>query len=366
MFYRNRLVSVFGASLAGTFAAVLMLLTPARAAETIDLTVVSGYPPVAAWVKVFKNYFMPEVAKRLAKTGNYQIKWNEGFSGTIAKPAGELDAVENGLADIGMIQTVFHPDKLPLYGIAYATPFVTTDIALVVRTVNTLTERFPAMKNGWAKYNQVFLTTLGTVDNYQVATREPIKGLDDFQGLKIGGAGPNLRYLEGLGATGVASNLVEMYNHLKTGITDGWVIWAEAAYNFKVYEVAPYYIVADLGAVTSIALTANADTWKQLPGEVKDVLSEVSIDYSAELARVVKVTSAESVKKFKAKGGTVIKLSQAQRETWAKRLPNIGKEWAEALDKDGLPGSGVLDAYMDLMRQNNQPILRNWDKDGAQ
>ena len=62
--------------------------TPANATQTINLTVVSGYPPVAAWVKVFKDYYVPEVAKRLAKTGNYKINWNEGFSGTIAKPAG--------------------------------------------------------------------------------------------------------------------------------------------------------------------------------------------------------------------------------------------------------------------------------------
>ena len=337
--------------------------TPANATQTINLTVVSGYPPVAAWVKVFKDYYVPEVAKRLAKTGNYKINWNEGFSGTIAKPAGELDAVEKGLADIGMIQTVFHPDKLPLYGIAYATPFVTTDIGLVVRTVNQLTDKFPAMKNGWGKYNQVFLTTLGTVDDYQVVTTKPIKSLDDFKGLKIGGAGPNLRYLEGLGATGVASNLVEMYNNLKTGVVDGWVIWAEAAANFKVYEVAPYYVEADLGAVTSIALSANKDTWAKLPPEVRTVLADVAISYADELAKHVKKTAAASIKKYVANGGKVIKLSEAQRKTWASELPPIGKEWANGLEKDGLPARAVLTTYMDIMRKNHQPILRNWDKE---
>lgn len=337
--------------------------TQAGAAQTINLTVVSGYAPVAAWVKVFKEYYVPEVAKRLAKTDAYRIKWNEGFSGTIAKPAGELDAVQKGLADIGMIQTVFHPDKLPLYGVAYATPFVTTDIGLVVRTVNDLTDKFPAMKDGWGKYNQVFLTTLGTVDNYQVATSKPIKSLSDFKGLKIGGAGPNLRYLEGLGATGVASNLVEMYNNLKTGVADGWVIWAEAAVNFKVYEVAPYYVVADLGAANSIALSANKDIWAKLPPEVKAVLAEVAIGYGAELAKYVDKVSAASVEKFVANGGKLVKLTPEQRKAWAAALPNIGKEWADGLEKDGLPARAVLGAYMDTMRKNNQPILRNWDKE---
>jgi len=347
----------------GLLAAVtgMAMHTPASAAQTINLTVVSGYAPVAAWVKVFKEYYIPEVSKRLAKTDAYRIKWNEGFSGTIAKPAGELDAVEKGLADIGMIQTVFHPDKLPLYGVAYATPFVTTDIGLVVRTVNQLTQKFPPMKDGWGKYNQVFLTTLGTVDNYQVATSKPIKSLSDFKGLKIGGAGPNLRYLEGLGATGVASNLVEMYNNLKTGVADGWVIWAEAAANFKVYEVAPYYVVADLGAANSIALSANKDTWAKLPPQVKTVLGDVATGYGDELTKYVNRMAAASIEKFVASGGKLVKLTPEQRKAWATVLPNIGKEWANALEKDGLPGRAVLSDYMDAMRKNNQPILRNWD-----
>jgi TRAP-type C4-dicarboxylate transport system substrate-binding protein len=348
---------------ASAVVAILALQNPASAAQTVNLTVVSGYPPVAAWVKVFKDYYVPEVAKRLAKTGNYRINWNEGFSGTIAKPAGELDAVEKGLADLGMIQTVFHPDKVPLYGVAYATPFVTTDIGLVVRTVNQLTQQFPAMKDGWGRYNQVFLTTLGTVDNYQIASRKPIKSLSDFKGLKIGGAGPNLRYLEGIGATGVASNLVEMYNNLKTGVADGWVIWAEAAANFKVNEVAPYYVVADLGAANSIALSANRTAWAKLPPEVKTVLAEVALGYADELAKYVNKTSEASVQRFVANGGKLVKLTPDQRKAWAKVLPNIGKQWAQSLEKDGLPGLAVLSAYMDIMRKNKQPILRDWDKE---
>ena len=38
---------------------------PASAAETIKLTAISGFPPVASWVKVFKEYFMAGVDSRL-------------------------------------------------------------------------------------------------------------------------------------------------------------------------------------------------------------------------------------------------------------------------------------------------------------
>jgi hypothetical protein len=44
-------------------------------------------------------------------------------------------------------------------------------------------------------------------------------------------------------------------------------------------------------------------------------------------------------------------------------LPPIAKQWAQSIDKKGLPGTEVLKAYMDIMRKNNQPIIRHWDRD---
>ena len=44
-------------------------------------------------------------------------------------------------------------------------------------------------------------------------------------------------------------------------------------------------------------------------------------------------------------------------------MPNIAKEWAATLDKEGLPGSKVLTAYMDGVRESGQPVVRQWDKE---
>ena len=143
---------------------------------------------------------MPEVDRRLAEAGGeHRIEWTEGFSGTVVKPRGELEAIETGIGDIGIVVTAFHVDKVPLYNIAFVTPFVTGDLPLVVRTIDELTERFPAMRESWERYNQVYLAATGTVDSYQVVTRRPVRVLDDFRGMKIGGAGPNLLWLEGIG-----------------------------------------------------------------------------------------------------------------------------------------------------------------------
>ena len=213
-----------------------------RSQEIIPLTVIDAYAPTALWVRVFMNYYMPEVDRRLETTGNYEIDWNAAFGGTVAKTGGVLEALQYGLADIGIITSPFHPDKVPFYNISYVTPLVTADIGLVARTVDELVARYPELRSEWDGYNQVFLTAAGAIDTYQVLMNEPISSLDDFQGKKICGVGLNLRYVQGLGSAAVSSNLGDFYNNIATGLTEGTVAWAESAVAYKLYEVAPYMI----------------------------------------------------------------------------------------------------------------------------
>lgn len=37
--------------------------------------------------------------------------------------------------------------------------------------------------------------------------------------------------------------------------------------------------------------------------------------------------------------------------------------WAEDLEDRGLPGGQILKDYMDIMRDNDQPIIRHWDRE---
>ena len=351
------------AFLACVCAAPLTIGGVSRAQEVIPMTVIDAYAPTALWVRVFMNYFMPEVDRRLAETDNYEIDWISAFGGTVAKTGGVLEAIQYGLADIGIITSPYHPDKVPFYNISYVTPLVTADIGLVARSVHEIVDRYPELRQEWDDYNQVFLTAAGAIDTYQVLMSEPIESLEDFRGKKICGIGLNLRYVQGLGAAAVSSNLGDFYNNIATGLTEGTVAWAESAVAYKLYEVAPYMIDIRLGAVTSKVITMNRRTWNQLPDEVRDVLVETAIDYRDELARETDRRAQSSREEFVAQGGTIQPLTSEQRQIWAASLPNMAKEWAEDLEERGLPGRQILRDYMDIMRAHNQPIVRHWDRE---
>ena len=346
-----------------TCATLLGAAKPARTQEIVPLTVIDAYAPTALWVRVFLDYYMPEVDRRLAETGNYEIDWNRAFGGTVAKTGGVLEALQYGLADIGIITSPFHPDKIPFFNISYVTPLVTADIGLVARTVDELVEKYPELQQQWDDFNQVFLTAAGAIDTYQVLMNEPIETLEDFRGTKICGVGLNLRYVQGLGSAAVSSNLGDFYNNISTGLTDGTVAWAEAAVAYKLYEVAPYMIDVRLGAVTSKVITMNRRSWERIPEEVRRVLMETAIDYRDELARETDRRAESSRHEFVEQGGTIQPLTDEQRRVWAESLPNMAKEWAEDLEERGLPGKQILRDYMDIMRANNQPIVRHWDRE---
>ena len=330
------------------------------AADTIKLIAIDGYPARAMWVKEFSEFFIPEVDKRLAEAGNHTIEWQEAYGGTIVKPKGVLEGLKLGLGDIGIVTTVFHNSTLPSQAIAFVTPFISTDARIVAKAVDEIAKEFPQMAAELDAQNQVYLATGVVLDTYQVFSTEPISSLDDLNGKKVAGAGFNLRYLEGLGAAGVRGGLTDFYNMLQTGVVDQAMLWPEAAMTFKVNEVAPYMLKADLGAVNTKTITINKDVWESLPEEVQTVIQEVAVDYRDHVAEVAMGRAAASVEKFEAAGGTVVELSAEERAAWAASMPNIAVEWAEGLDASGAPGSDMLVAYIEKLKAAGEEPARDW------
>ena len=149
---------------------------------------------------------------------------------------------------------------------------------------------------------------------------------------------------------------------MATGLMSGIIAWPEAVVAYRLYEVAPYLLDIQFGGATSKAIVVNAKTWNRLPEEIQHVLAEVANDYRDELARVTDDIAARSRVEFVEKGGTIIPVSDEDRRAWAQRLPDLAGAWVESMNKKGLPGKQILEDYMKVMRDNDQPIMRNWDQ----
>jgi TRAP-type C4-dicarboxylate transport system substrate-binding protein len=335
----------------------------ANAQEVIKLTAIDGYPPRASWVRQFIDFYIPEVDKRLAAGGKYKIAWTQAWSGQVAKPGGVLAAMEQGLGDIAIITVPFYSDRLRMNVLPFNMPFTSTDPALMSRVMDDLAKKFPEFHAQFDKANQVLLTNYSTIDSYQLFTRREIAKPADLKGVRINAAGDNMRYLAPTGAVGVRGALADYYNNIKTGVTEGCVMWLEGAVSFKLFEVAPYFVDVGFGTAVNKSLTVNKNTWAKLPAEVKKVLQEVAIELRDRHAKLAVETGTKSRQAFIAGGGKVVQVSDAERRAWAKSLPNLAKEWAADAEKAGLPGNAYLKAMMDGLRAGGAKPLRDWDKE---
>lgn len=354
--------NVYKKSIVGLcLAASCLTMSPTYATETIKATVIDGYPARAMWVKEFTNFFIPEVDKRLAVTGNYKMDWQESYGGSIVKPKGVLEGIKLGLGDIGIVTTIFHSSKLPSQGLAAVTPLVAPDARVVAKAVDEIAKEYPAMQNEFKKQKQVYLATGVVLDTYQLFGKEKITSIKDLEGAKIAGAGMNLRYLEGIeGAAGVRGGLTDFYNMLQTGLVEYAMLWPEAAKTFKIAEVAPYMLKVDLGAVNSKTVTVNQSYWNKLPDEVKAVLQDVAVDYRDHVAGIAMDRAQESRDAYVAAGGTIVEVDKAELAAWAAAMPNISAEWAANLDKKGEAGTEMLNAFLAKLNAAGYTGVRDW------
>ncbi len=332
------------------------------AAKTHKLTVVAGHPPIFLWVTLTRDFFIPEVDKRLEAAGSPdKIIWNQAYGGTIAKIGGALEAIESGVADMGFVGTIFEAPKMPLHNVTYMTPFGSGDIFKVANTMYELQTKIPAISKEWARYNQIFLG--GTaLDSYGILTNFPAKTVDDIKGHKIAAPGPSANWLKGTGGVPVAGNLTTYYNSIKTGVYDGTLTFMTAAAALKLYEVAPHIMIVDFGAQFAGGLTINKDVFDSMSSQTQKIFKEVGLEWQEKLAQAQADRQAKSIALMKSKGATITYLSNAERSRWANMLPNVPNNWAKSMEKKGLPGSETVKAFLDGLRSRGVELPRNWDR----
>ncbi len=332
--------------------------------KTIKLTIGTGKPIDAGkWNSTVRDFFVPQISKRVADETGYKIEWREVYSGSVAKAGGVLEAVQTGILDVGHVVYPFEPAKLFLHNFAYWVPFSSPDPIKVNEIGMKIHNKFPVLKTVFEKeYNQKFLGC-GDGSSYQLITTFPVKTLGDLKGRKIAAAGPNLYYVKAAGAVPVQSGIEEAYTSFKTGVYDGWLITEGIMANLKWPEVAKYVTVVDLGAIVWSGLTVNLDVWNKLPPEVRKIIKEVGEAWAIREPEETAEESEQNRKKIISMGGRISTLAPEERAKWAARLPNQPRIKAKEAEARGLPGKELLRSYIKLQEEAGYRFPREWKID---
>lgn len=356
---KNSTRTVLRAGLAAAgFAIALSTSSAAFAQESIKLTMAAGHPPIFLWVKHLKESLMATVDAELAKTGKYKVAWTEAYGGTLAKIGSELETMEQGISDIGIVATVFQSAKLPLNNVTYFVPYGPADANVVTAAIDRVQAR-PELTAEWSKFNLVYLAGFA-IDNYGLATNFPITKMEDLKGKKIGGAGPNLAWLKDTGAVGVQGSLNTFFNDIKTGVYDGAVAFITSAVPAKLFEVAPNYTVVNMGAMYAGAVAINKSRWDKFPDEVKAAFKKGADVYKSAYIKEQSGRIAGATEAWTKAGGKMITLPAAEQARLVKAIPNPTADW---IKQAGPTAKAVLAEYMNAVRATGFKFPRDFDKE---
>jgi len=327
--------------------------------QRITLRIGSGHALSNPWVASMDNFFVPEVSRRVSERTNYDIDWIKAYGASVARLGDELEAIEEGLLDIGTTIIVFEPVKLMLHTMQYRMPFSCADPIVVTRVMQQLYREYPEHITEFENYNQKLLT-MGVCDPYSLYSRQPIRSLEDLNGLKIGAAGANLHWINGSGAVPVNTSLNEVFQSLQTNVIQGTIQPTNSCYNLKVPEVAPYLLEANFNVMPFNSITINMDKWNTLPKEVQDILVEVGREQEDAQAQYIEDVYARDIERMKSEGVTVYTLPRDEQVRWAAALPDIVNEMVTELNQRGYRGTAIVSRYYELLEQNGWPKVRNW------
>jgi TRAP-type C4-dicarboxylate transport system substrate-binding protein len=333
----------------------------AAAQQTINLTMASSHPTTFLPVGVMASFFKNEIDRMLKEGGNYRIAWKEAYAGTLYKLQDTMEAVRDGITDVGWVGAIWESDTMPLSNVTFFAPFTTGDLGVVLRTVDKLVRENPGLRKEWEANNLKYLAPTG-VETYHLWTRTPVLKFEDLKGKRYNAPGAALQWIRNTGAVGVDGGLPTYYTNVQTGVVDGAISFYTGILPIRLHEVAPHVTEVDIGAQFGGGVGMNLERFRKLPKEVQDVIVKAGNAYTAELTKQT-VDRIESSRKAMLDAGVkIVKLSEADRQKWAQTLPDVAGEWVKANEAKGLPAREVLRAFMAEARKAGAKPLRDWDK----
>lgn len=292
-------------------------------------------------------------AEEVEKATNGSVKVVIYPSGALCRVGDMLDAVESGIADLGWCWPGLHEGFAPLS--------MVTNLPMVFEKAET------GSKASWElyetntyiqdEYKDFKLVSFWATDAYFFMSRKkPIRKIGDLKGMKIRAANATTtEFLKKLKATPVMMRMPDVYMSLQKGTLDGTLAQGEAIQGFKFYEVIKYYTKPAMMPGTHIMIM-NKKVWNSMPPDVQEQFMSVSGGtLAAKIGKNVFDAATKGFPEKATKEGSefeIIQLPPEEVELFQKTaaIP-VQKEWADSLEKKGLPARQILHIFKTLVKQ---------------
>lgn len=302
------------------------------AAQTYKLTYSIFFPPMHVQAKTGMEW-AAEVEKRSG--GRIQIAVHPG--GTLTKADQCWQGVLGGISDLGMSCFAYTPGRFPLLE-ALDLPLGWPDGLTATRVATALAAKYAPAEIQGAKILYIHAHGPGIL-----ATKKPVRALEDLKNMKIRGTGLSAGIATALGATAVGMPQPETYDALQKGVVEGTFCPIETLKGWKQGEVIEF--VTDtkaIGYTTAMFVAMNQKSWDALPADLQQILVDVSAEFVDKHGAAWNQADAEGLEFVQGLGREIIALSADEEARWKAAVePIVAKYLAQTAEK-GLPGADFL------------------------
>jgi TRAP-type C4-dicarboxylate transport system substrate-binding protein len=278
-----------------------------------------------------------EWCKEVAKRTDGRVKVTYYPGGSLVKANLMYDSVVKGITEVGFGVLGYTPGRFPLSEV-FALPLGFKSALQAARCSNAYLQKFKPKE-----FDDVKVMYLHSCGPGQFHCKNPISKLEDLKGNRFKGSGYTLRVVTALGGTPTDIPIVELYDSVKRGVTDGAFLPMETLKGFKLTEVCPYtYSVSAGNDAPPFFVAMNKATWDSLPKDIQQIIDDLNREFIEKQGKLWDAMDAEGVDVANKVGHTFVKATPEENMKAGTQLDTIIQKYLNNMKDKGLPGDEVL------------------------
>ena len=305
---------------------------PAGKVETVNLTYSIFFPPTHVQCIAATNW-----AAEIGKRSNGRVKITVFPAGSLTKADQRYEGVLTGVSDLGMSCFAYTRGRFPLLE-GLDLPLGYPNGTAATRIANEM-----VMKYQPEELKGVHVLYVHAHGPGILASRKPVKSMDDLKGLKIRATGLSAKIVESLGGTPVAMSQPETYEALAKGVVEATLCPVETLKGWKQGEVVQYVIDSSaIGYTTAMFVVMNQAKWTALPSDLQKVFTDVSAEWIAKHGAAwdeADQAGRAFVTELKKES---ISLPPAEQQRWKTAVKPILDSYVASAKAKNLPGDALL------------------------
>lgn len=304
-------------------------------------------------------------AEQVEKRTNGRVKIDFFWSSSLVKGPDILNAVRNGIVEMGKIFTVDHVGQLPLAQLGNL-PFTTDDVYVIQQSISEMIDKYPSWKREFDQQGIVRLGGLAT-GTVNILSKRPVKDFSDLKGLTIRARGPQASVLKQVGAVPVSIAFGELYEALDRGVIGSTIMYELSVLPYKFNETATNFTYVGLGHAIQAEIM-NRDYFESLPADIQKIMADTMADTQVWYATTFADKLAVETKQMATGDGTpkvtFYQFPEAELKKWKTESESLFDDWVTSNKSRGATPQMVqefralIDKYDKQVKANGYPAIK--------